>query len=100
MNVRIQAVHFEADQKLLDFVKEKVSKLETFHDRIIDVDVYLKLDNVAHHIKDKIAEIRVSVPKHAYFVKHDSKTFEESFAAALDSMSNQLKRQKAKTASA
>ncbi len=98
MNVRIQAVHFEADQKLLDFVKEKVSKLETFHDHIIDVDVYLKLDNVAHHIKDKIAEIKVSVPKHAYFVKYDSKTFEESFAAALSSMSNQLKRQKARTA--
>ena len=98
MNVRIQAVHFDADAKLLDFVKEKVAKLQTFHDKIIDVDVFLKLDNVAHNIKDKIAEIRVSVPKHNYFVKHESKTFEESFTLALDSMANQLKRQKEKLA--
>lgn len=98
MNVRIQAVHFDADAKLLDFVKEKVSKLQTFHDKIIDVDVFLKLDNVAHNIKDKIAEIRVSVPRHNYFVKHETKTFEESFTLALDSMVNQLKRQKEKLA--
>jgi putative sigma-54 modulation protein len=98
MNVRIQAVHFEADQKLLDFVQQKVEKLQTFHDHIVDVDVYLKLDNVAHNIKDKIAEIKVSVPKHSYFVKHQTKTFEESFTAAMDSMVNQLKRQKERLA--
>ncbi len=98
MNVRIQAVHFEADQKLLDFVAQKVEKLQTFHDHIVGVDVYLKLDNVAHTIKDKIAEIKVSVPKHSYFVKHQSKTFEESFTLAMDSMVNQLKRQKERLA--
>ncbi len=100
MNVRIQSVHFDADQKLIDFVKEKVSKLQTFHDKIVDVDVFLKLDNVAHNIKDKIAEIRVAVPKHNYFVKHQSKTFEESFATALESMTEQLKRQKERLAEA
>ncbi|MBD0277799.1 MAG: HPF/RaiA family ribosome-associated protein, partial [Flavisolibacter sp.] len=62
MNVHIQTVHFDADQKLLNHVKEKVEKLKQFHDRIIKVDVFLKLDNVVHTIKDKIAEIRVHVP--------------------------------------
>jgi len=96
MNVQIQTVHFDADSKLLDRVNEKLAKLKTFHDRIVGVEVYLVLDNVAHKIKDKVAEIKVYVPKHSYFVKHSSKTFEESFDLAFDSMVNRIKRQKEK----
>jgi putative sigma-54 modulation protein len=96
MNVQIQSVHFEADSKLKEHVNRKLEKLRTFHDKIIGVDVYLKLDNVAHNIKDKIAEIKVYVPKHSFFVKHQSKTFEESFDLAFDSMVNQVKRRKEK----
>ena len=98
MNVQIQTVHFDADSKLLELVQSKVEKLRTFHDRIVSVEVYLKLDNLAHQIKDKIVEIKVHVPKHSFFVKHASKTFEESFSSALDSMVNQVKRQKEKLA--
>jgi putative sigma-54 modulation protein len=97
MNVQIQTVHFDADSKLLDHVNEKIEKLKTFHDRIIGIEVYLVLDNVNHKIKDKIAEIKVYVPKHSYFVKHTSKGFEESFDLALHSMINQIKRQKERT---
>ncbi|MFN5937943.1 MAG: HPF/RaiA family ribosome-associated protein, partial [Sphingobacteriales bacterium] len=64
MNVNIQTVHFDADAKLIEHVNRKIEKLENFHDRITKVDVYLKLDNIVHTIKDKIAEIRVRVPKH------------------------------------
>lgn len=96
MNVQIQTVHFDADSKLIDHVNAKVEKMRTFHDHIIGVEVYLKLDNLSQQIKDKVAEIKVYVPKHSYFVKHSSKTFEESFDRAFDSMVNQLKRQKEK----
>jgi putative sigma-54 modulation protein len=94
MNVNIQTVHFDADGKLVDYVTKKMIKLNTFHDRIIKVDVYLKLDNVVHNIKDKIAEIRVHVPKHSFFVKCSTKSFEESFDSAFESLVNQVKRQK------
>ncbi|MFX8637273.1 HPF/RaiA family ribosome-associated protein, partial [Acinetobacter baumannii] len=50
MNVQIQTVRFTADLKLVDYVTRKVEKLNTFHDRIIKVDVFLKLDNVVHTI--------------------------------------------------
>jgi putative sigma-54 modulation protein len=96
MNVQIQTVHFDADVKLLEHVNTKVEKLGTFHDHIIGVEVYLKLDNLSAQIKDKVAEIKVYVPKHSYFVKQSTKTFEESFDRALDSMVTQLKRQKEK----
>jgi putative sigma-54 modulation protein len=96
MNVNIQTVHFEADGKLVDYVNRKMTKLNTFHDRIIKADVFLKLDNVVHTIKDKIAEIRVHVPGHHFFVKCTSKSFEESFDNAFESLVNQVKKKKDK----
>jgi len=96
MNVNIQTVHFDADGKLKNYVSNKLKKLNTFHDRIIKVDVFLKLDNVIHNIKDKIAEIRVHVPRKHFFVKACSKSFEESFDNALESLVSQIKRKKQK----
>jgi ribosome hibernation promoting factor len=96
MNVNIQTVRFNADDKLVNYVSEKLQKITTFHDRIIKVDVFLKLDNVVHNIKDKIAEIRVQVPRQQFFVKASSKSFEESFDAALNSIVMQIKRKKDK----
>jgi len=98
MNVNIQSVHFEADSKLIGYVKRKLEKLGNFNDRIIQINVFLKLDNVVHNIKDKIAEIRVHVPRHNFFVKSTSKSFEESFDDALNSMVTQIKRNKEKKA--
>lgn len=98
MNVNIQTVHFSADSRLTEYVQKKLSKLNTFHDRIIKVDVYLKLDNVVHTIKDKIAEIRVHIPRQHFFVKCSSKSFEESFDNAFESLVNQIKKKKDKQA--
>lgn len=98
MDVNIQTVHFSADSKLVNYIQKKAEKLAQFHDRIIRVDVYLKLDNVVHTIKDKVVEIKVKVPRYEFFVKQCSKSFEESFDNALDSVINQVKRQKEKQA--
>ncbi len=98
MNVNIQTVHFNADDKLVEYVSKKLQKLNTFHDRITKVDVFLKLDNVVHNIKDKVAEIKVHIPRHEFFVKSSSKSFEESFDNALESIANQIKRKKEKLA--
>jgi putative sigma-54 modulation protein len=96
MTVNIHALHFVADSKLLEHVNKKISKLSNHHDRIMTVDVYLKLDNVMHQIKDKIAEIRITIPKHELFVKQTTKSFEESFDLALDAALVQIKRVKEK----
>ena len=98
MNVNIQTVHFDADSKLIDHIKSKCEKISQFHDRITKVDIYLKLDNIVHNIKDKIAEIKVLIPGHEFFVKYSSKSFEESFDGALDAVINQIKRKKEKLA--
>jgi len=94
MNVKIQAVHFDADGLLLDRVQRKIEKLPYYSRRIVDVSVFLKLDNLAHHIKDKVVEIRVHVPRGDLFVKTCSKTFEASFERAYHALVMQLKRKK------
>jgi putative sigma-54 modulation protein len=96
MTVKIQTVRFDADAKLIEYVKQRVEKLHNFHDRITKVDVFLKLDNVVHNIKDKVAEIKVHVPRQHLFVKQTSKSFEQSFDEALNSLITQLKRKKEK----
>lgn len=96
MDVKIQTVHFDGDEKLIELVRKKVEKLNTFHDRITKVDVFLKLDNIVHALKDKVVELRVHVPKYDFFVKASSKSFEESFDSAYMSIVNQLKRKKQK----
>ena len=98
MNINIQTVHFDADEKLLELVEKKVQKLSTFHDRITKVDVFLKLDNLVHAIKDKVVEINIHIPKQDCFVKATSKSFEESFEQAIESVTNQLKKKKEKLA--
>ncbi|MES1222576.1 MAG: HPF/RaiA family ribosome-associated protein [Bacteroidota bacterium] len=98
MTVNIQTVHFDADTKLMEYINRKLQKLNIFSDRIIEVSVFLKLDNVVHAIKDKIAEIRIHVPRQKFFVKSTSKSFEESFDDALDSIVIQIKKKKEKQA--
>ena len=98
MNVNIQTVHFDADDKLVDYVSKKIEKLNTFHDNILKVDLFLKLDNVVHTIKDKVVEIKIHIPKHDFFAKASSKSFEESFDNAMESMVSQIKRKKEKLA--
>jgi len=98
MNVNIQTVHFDADGKLRSHIEKKIEKLNQFHDKITTVNIYLKLDNIVHVIKDKVVEIKVAIPKHEFFVKQTCKSFEESFDLALDALINQIKRKKAKIA--
>ncbi len=98
MNVNIQTIRFDADSRLVEYINRKLQKLSTFHDRIIQVNVFLKLDNVVHTIKDKIAEIRIHVPRHDFFVKSTSKSFEESFDDALETMVSQIKKNKERKA--
>lgn len=96
MTVNIQTVRFDADSKLIEHVQKKLQKLGNYHDRIVKIDVFLKLDNVVHQIKDKVAEIRIKVPRHEFFVKQTSKSFEESFDNAIESITTQIKRLKEK----
>jgi len=96
METRIQTIHFDADAKLLDFTKKKISKLETFHDKIVDVDVYLKFTAASSTIKEKAVEIKVNVPGNTLFAEERATTFEEAIDIVVETMKRQLKKTKQK----
>ena len=98
MNISIQAMHFDADKKLLNLVQKKIDKLATFHDRITKVEVFLKLESLAHMVKEKVVEIKIHIPKQDCFVKSSALSFETAFDQAFDAITNQLKKKKERIA--
>ncbi len=95
MNVVINPVHFDASSQLVDYINKKLSKLETFFDRIVEAEVFLKMES-KQSVKDKVVEVKVHVPGKTLFVAKTSKTFEESTDLAIQTLAGQLKKQKAK----
>ncbi|MGB4205753.1 MAG: HPF/RaiA family ribosome-associated protein [Bacteroidales bacterium] len=95
MKVKISSIHFKTDQKLDDFIQDKVGKLNGLFEGIISSEVTLRLDN---HDKqeNKIAEIRLSVPGNDLFAKKQCKTFEEAIDNSVEALRPQIKRYKAK----
>ncbi|PSR55631.1 ribosome-associated translation inhibitor RaiA [Adhaeribacter arboris] len=95
MKLQINAVNFDARTQLQDFIQQKVNKLETFYDRIIEGEVFLKLGN-NNQIANKIVEIKLFVPGSTLFTKEEADSFETATDKALDSMTRQLKKYKDK----
>jgi putative sigma-54 modulation protein len=96
MTVNIESVHFTADVKLIEYIEQKVNKLEKLYNKSTDVKVFLKLEN-SGQVKDKVSEIRLRVPGQDIFAKATSKSFEASFDEALESMKRQIKKYKEKS---
>ncbi|MDG1097985.1 MAG: ribosome-associated translation inhibitor RaiA [Bacteroidia bacterium] len=95
MQINFQTVNFKADQKLLDFITNKIEKLNKFENKIISVNVYLKVEN--NEDKDnKFIEILVNLKDQQLFMKYRSRTFEAAADGAVDSLKEQIKRNKEK----
>jgi putative sigma-54 modulation protein len=95
MTINIQSVHFNADRKLLDFVNEKVEKLNTFYDGIINSEITLRLDK-SSTTDNKISEIKMLGKGHEFFAKKQCVTFEEATDLACEALRTQIKKHKDK----
>ena len=95
MKVTVQSVHFNADQKLLDFIEAKLEKLDTHYDKIIESEVTLRLENASNN-ENKVAEIRLHVPGNDLFSKRQCSSFEEATDLAVDALRNQITKHKEK----
>ena len=58
MKLQVHSIHFDADIKLIDFIQRKLDKLETFYDRLVDGEVFLRLNNEGR--ENKTVEIKAS----------------------------------------
>ena len=96
MEVKINMVHFNADQKLVDFVNKKVAKLDTFFDGILNAEMTLKVQKPESN-NNKVAELKVSIPVNGYlFAKKQADSFEEATDLVIDAMRKQLGKYKEK----
>ncbi len=95
MNILFNAVRFKAEQKLEDFISEKLEKLDKVHDSIVGAEVNLKIDNTDSP-ENKIVEIRVKIKGYDALASKTAKSFEEATDLAVDALKKQLLKSKEK----
>lgn len=95
MKVNVQSVNFHADQKLVNFVQQKLDKLENHFDNVIYADVYLKVQNTSQK-ENKISEILLRIPGDDLICKKKGRRFEVGVDECISSLERQLQKRKKK----
>ena len=95
MKVDVHAVNFTVDRKLVDFIQERMDKLEKYYDRVVSADVFLKVERTSDK-ENKAVEIKINVPGDDFLVKKQCKTFEEATDLAIESLRKQIAKHKTK----
>ncbi len=95
MKVNVHAVNFTIDKKLIDFVQERMDRLEKYYDKVVSSDVFLKVEKTSDK-ENKIVEMKINVPGDDFLVKKQCKTFEEATDQAAESIERLLVKRKEK----
>lgn len=95
MKVNVHAVNFTVDKKLVDFIQERMDKLEKYYDKIVSSDVFLKVEKTSEK-ENKIAEIKIHVPGDDFLVKKQCKSFEEAVDQCAEAAERLLMKRKEK----
>ena len=89
MKLQIQSIHFVADQKLLDYIQAKLSKLDKYFDHITDGQVFLKVDK-PETFRNKIIEVKLNMPGEQLIATEQGDKFEEVTDLALENLKRQV----------
>ena len=60
MNITVQSIRFDADTKLIDFIREKLLKLSQFTDEIHAAEVFLRLEHDGDNRENKVGEVKLA----------------------------------------
>lgn len=93
MEIRVQSIKFNADQKLLDFIDKKVSKLSKFFEDVIRAEVVLSL---LPEVDNKCVKIQMMIPGNDLVVERNASTFEDAVVDCVAVLKDQLVRTKEK----
>ena len=96
MKVNVNAVNFTVDKKLIDFINERLVKLEKYYDKVVACDVFLKVEKTSEK-ENKIVEVKIHVPGDDFMVKKQCKTFEEAVELSAESLERLLIKSKEKS---
>ena len=95
MEIRIKSIHFDATEKLQEFINKKVEKLQKSYEDIQKVEVQLKVEKPAAAL-NKTTSLTVTATGNTLFVEKTCDTFEEGVDLCLDAMKVQLTKFKEK----
>ncbi|MBQ2979118.1 MAG: tyrosine-type recombinase/integrase [Bacteroidaceae bacterium] len=96
MDVRIQAIHFDATAQLESFIQKKVSKLSRFHDGIMEAEVTLKVVKPETSMNKEAALKLLLAGNEDLFSSKVADTFEEAVDLAVEALERQLEKVKKK----
>lgn len=92
MEVNIQSIRFDADQKLLDTIRVSLEKISRFDSGIPEAQVYLKLDADHGGYHSKVLEIKLMKPGNTIVAKAERASFEEALDEALEAALVQVRK--------
>ena len=95
MVTRIQSVHFDASQQLVEFVEKKVAKLEKFCEGATSLEVAMKLIK-PETANNKEVALRLATGNGEVFASKISDTFEDALLGAIDAVKVQIEKNRAK----
>lgn len=93
MDVRIQAINFDATEKLIAFVNKKAERLARHNTAVNTIDVKLTVVK-PETANNKEAVIRVTVPQDEHVATKTADSFEEAVDLCLEALERQLARKK------
>jgi putative sigma-54 modulation protein len=93
MVVQLHAVNFKADDKLKVFIDKRLEKLERFYGRILQAEVFLKVENTKEKT-NKLTEIKLVLPKGKLLVSKIANSFEEATDRSVQALERMVKKKK------
>lgn len=93
MDVRIQAIHFDIADKLVNFINKKAERVARHNVNITDVDVTLKVVK-PETAMNKEAVIKIKAPQEEYVASKTADSFEEAVDLCLEAIEHQMEKKK------
>ena len=95
MEIRIQAMKFDAGEKLQAHIEKKLSKLEKLFDGVLTADIYLKVVK-PETVNNKEANIKLIGANVEFFAGKVADSFEQAVDECVDALEKQSKKDKEK----
>lgn len=93
MKITVQSIGLTPHEPLEEYLNKKVSKLDTYYDKIIECQVFLKVENTSTK-ENKTAELILAVPGDDIVVKKTADSFEESLDLCVETAKKLLIKKK------
>lgn len=95
MEIKIKSIHFDANEKLHEFIGKKLAKIGKASDQIGSAEVTLKVVK-PETAMNKSTGIRLAVPGDDLFAEKTCDTFEEGVDLCVEALLRQLSKYKEK----